>query len=213
MLMVHPINRRPSSSRLSARGSAWRDNLASHGCRIAAMLSVLMLPSSLVAQTTSRNAAATFTEIAKVLTHPRCLNCHPRDDRPRQGPAEATRWHQMNVQRGPDGHGRTGQRCATCHRDINNAASGVPGAHNWHLAPLSMGWQGLSTAELRRTLKDTTKNGNRSPQALLEHFATDPLVRWGWEPGAQRAPIPIPHADFVKLVEHWVQTGAECPPS
>ncbi len=185
----------------------------SQRCRIGAILTVLMMPSSLAAQTPPSNSAETFTEIAKVLTHPRCLNCHPRDDRPRQGPAEATRLHQMNVQRGHDDGGRTAQRCATCHHETNNAASGVPGAPHWRLAPLSMGWRGLSTAELCLTLKDTTKNGNRSLQSLIEHLGTDHLVGWGWEPGAHRAPVPIPRADFVKLVEHWVQTGAECPSS
>jgi hypothetical protein len=80
----------------------------SQRCQIGALLTVLTMPSSLAAQTPPGNTAETFTEIAKVLTHPRCLNCHPRDDRPRQGPAEATRLHQMNVQRGRDDGGRTG---------------------------------------------------------------------------------------------------------
>jgi hypothetical protein len=171
----------------------------------------MMLPLPVTAQTTGRTSTETFAEIAKVLTHPRCLNCHPRDDRPRQGNVDATRLHQMNVQRGPDGHGMTGQTCATCHRETNNAAAGVPGAADWHLAPLSMGWRGLSIPELCRTLMDRTKNGDRSPQALVEHMTKDPLVRWGWEPGGKRMPIPIPHAEFVRLLEHWVQTGAECP--
>ena len=28
---------------------------------------------------------ALFTEMGKVIQHPRCLNCHPRTDRPTQG--------------------------------------------------------------------------------------------------------------------------------
>ena len=124
--------------------------------RFALLLWVLALPSPIMAQTIARSPAETFTEIAKVLTHPRCLNCHPRDDRPRQGNADAIRLHQgtsqMNVQRGPDGHGITAQKCTTCHREANSVAAGVPGAPNWHLAPLSMGWQGLTTAEQCRTL-------------------------------------------------------------
>ena len=28
---------------------------------------------------------AAYDEVAKVVTHPRCMNCHPRDDSPRQG--------------------------------------------------------------------------------------------------------------------------------
>ena len=37
-----------------------------------------------IADTEARSAAI-FTELGKVLTHPRCTNCHPAVDRPRQG--------------------------------------------------------------------------------------------------------------------------------
>ena len=33
----------------------------------------------------NQRSQALFTELGKVLTHPRCLNCHPVGDRPRQG--------------------------------------------------------------------------------------------------------------------------------
>src|SRR5665811_266366 len=48
-------------------------------------------------------SAAIFTELGKVLTHPRCVNCHPAGDRPHQG--ELGRLHQPPVERGIDGHG------------------------------------------------------------------------------------------------------------
>src|SRR5258708_29165717 len=48
-------------------------------------------------------SAAMFVELGKVLTHPRCLNCHPSGDRPRQG--DTARLHQPPVERGPDGYG------------------------------------------------------------------------------------------------------------
>ena len=31
------------------------------------------------------DAGDLFAPVAAVLNHPRCMNCHPRDDRPRQG--------------------------------------------------------------------------------------------------------------------------------
>ena len=34
---------------------------------------------------TAARSAAIFTELGKVLTNPRCLNCHPAGDRPHQG--------------------------------------------------------------------------------------------------------------------------------
>jgi hypothetical protein len=42
-------------------------------------------------------STAYFTELGKVLTSPRCLNCHPAGDRPRQG--DTARLHQPPVER------------------------------------------------------------------------------------------------------------------
>src|SRR5882672_3775698 len=61
-----------------------------------------------IADTAARSAAL-FTELGKVLTHPRCVNCHPAGDRPHQG--EQGRFHQPPVERGADGHGLTAMRC------------------------------------------------------------------------------------------------------
>ncbi|HEY8070798.1 MAG TPA: Isoquinoline 1-oxidoreductase subunit, partial [Methylocystis sp.] len=46
----------------------------------------------------NKRSAAYFTELSKVLTNPRCTNCHPASDRPRQG--DTTRLHQPPVFRG-----------------------------------------------------------------------------------------------------------------
>jgi hypothetical protein len=35
---------------------------------------------------------AIFAEAAKVLTHPRCMNCHPASDRPLQGNIRMSLW-------------------------------------------------------------------------------------------------------------------------
>lgn len=151
----------------------------------------------------------TFAPIAAVLRHPRCLNCHPRGDRPRQ--TDDRHPHKQNIVRGLDGLGFVNARCTACHRDENNGFTGVPGAPNWHLAPLSMGWEGLDDAELCTTLKDRSKNGDRSVEALVEHLESDKLVLWGWQPGAGRAPVPMPHASFVSAVKSWAGAGAPCP--
>ena len=63
---------------------------------------------------TATRSAALFTELGKVLTHPRCVNCHPAGDRPRQ--AEQGRLHQPPVERGADGHGIAAMRCSICHQ-------------------------------------------------------------------------------------------------
>jgi hypothetical protein len=47
--------------------------------------------------------------------------------------------------------------------------------------------------------------------AMLEHVTHDKLVLWGWDPGVGRAPVPVPHAEFVERFRTWVAAGAPCP--
>lgn len=150
-----------------------------------------------------------FQPVATVLRHPRCMNCHPRDDRPRQGDDQHK--HQQSIVRGEDNMGFVNARCPACHRDENNKHTGVPGAPNWHLAPLSMGWQGLNDAELCTTLKDESRNGGKSVAELVQHMTSDNLVLWGWKPGGQRAPVSTPHPQFVTELKAWAAAGAPCP--
>jgi hypothetical protein len=74
-------------------------------------------------------------------------------------------------------------------------------------------WQGLSSGDLCRRLKNPALNGKRSAQALVEHVENDQLVRWGWNPGEGRQPVPIPHKEFVNLMKIWVAGGSACPNS
>src|SRR2546430_17224468 len=66
---------------------------------------------------TAERSAALFGELGKVLTHPRCVNCHPAGDHPRQG--DQARLHQPPVERGADGHGLPAMRCSICHQQAN----------------------------------------------------------------------------------------------
>jgi len=154
-------------------------------------------------------ALTTFERVATVLESPRCMNCHPRSDRPTQG--DDRHVHLINVQRGPAGRGLPAMRCSSCHQQHNNDRAGVPGAPHWRLAPKSMGWTGLSRGELCRTLLDRRKNGGRSPAALMAHMTGDELVLWAWHPGAARTPPPISTDDFRRALEAWVNAGAPCP--
>ncbi len=158
-------------------------------------------------------AAALFDEMAKVLTHPRCLNCHPVDASPRQGDLLAL--HQPLVVRGNGGFGEVGMECQTCHGAENVAYLGaegsVPGHEPWHLAPASMGWIGLSNAEICAQLKDPERNGGRSLAEVHEHNAEDGLVGWGWEPGEGRTPAPGSQELFGRLTQAWIDAGAACP--
>lgn len=154
-------------------------------------------------------SAAYFTELSKVLTHPRCVNCHPAGDRPRQG--DAARPHQPPVFRGPDGMGLASLRCSICHRDANFAPAGVPGHPAWHLAPAEMAWEGKTPREICIQIKDPKRNGGRSPNDLIAHIGDDTLVGWAWAPGGERTPAPGTQQDAKALVKAWVETGAACP--
>lgn len=161
-----------------------------------------------------REGEQLYLQMHKVLGHPRCVNCHPKGDTPRQG--EQARLHVPPIARGPHGMGPAGLQCSACHQDSNNAASGVPGAPHWQLAPRSMAWENLSPGELCRALLDRKKNGNRSLDATVKHLTADELVAWGWNPGADasgklREPVPVPKEEFVRIVNAWAKLGAACP--
>ena len=154
-------------------------------------------------------SAAIFTELGKVLTHPRCLNCHPAGDRPRQG--DTSRLHQPPVVRGADGFGLPAMRCPICHLEANFDPAGVPGNPIWHLAPREMAWEGKTLGEICAQIKDPARNGNRALAALIEHIGEDHLVGWAWAPGYGRQPAPGTQKQAGALVEAWIETGAACP--
>jgi hypothetical protein len=160
-------------------------------------------------------ALAAFDTVKTVLQNPRCQNCHIPGDAPLQ--LDDGQEHIQNVQRGPDGSGAPGLPCSTCHAAANPPASyGAhmpPGAPAWKLPPpdRKMVFINLSKADLCATLKDPKRNGGRDAAALLEHVSHDKLVLWGWDPGVGRSPVPIPHAEFVRSVQTWIDGGMPCP--
>ena len=150
----------------------------------------------------------------EVLTHKRCINCHPSDDYPRQG--EDSHVHAFGVQRGADNHGAPALRCTTCHQATNNEYSGVPGAPEWSLAPRSMAWQGLTRVEIARSMLDRARNGNRSLEEVVHHLTEHELVLWAWEPGVNahgipRETPPVPKEEYIEAVKEWAAAGAPIP--
>jgi hypothetical protein len=174
----------------------------------------LKLPSEFqsVADPAERSRAI-FAEIGKVLTHPRCMNCHPSGEHPLQGADHHE--HRPVVWRNDTGN--VGTPCGECHTEQNvtlrEAATykSIPGHPRWGVAPLSMAWQGKSLGEICRQLKDTAKNGGRDLALLQEHIAKDDLVAWGWTPGEGRDPAPGTQEAAGQLVQAWIDSGAECP--
>jgi hypothetical protein len=156
-----------------------------------------------------KRSAALFTELGKVLTNPRCVNCHPAGDRPRQG--DSRRLHQPPVERGADGLGLESMRCNMCHQSANFDPGRMPGHPEWHLAPREMAWEGKTLSEICLQIKDPARNGNRPLQELVHHIGSDTLVGWAWVPGFGRQPAPGTQKEAGALVEAWVKTGAVCP--
>ena len=160
-----------------------------------------------------------WQQVERVLTHPRCLNCHVAGSQPRQG--DDRHPHLFHVLRGAGDRGATGLLCATCHQSVNQSASGVPGAPDWRLPVHAMAWESvpgkpMSSAQLCETLGDHKKNGGRDGVALLQHITTEPLVLWAWSPGLNstgqsRTVPPLPHDEFVEAFKNWIRAGAPCP--
>ncbi|OJT18793.1 Isoquinoline 1-oxidoreductase subunit [Archangium sp. Cb G35] len=157
---------------------------------------------------------ALFVEAGRVITHPRCTNCHPPDDIPRQGMEQ--RMHLPKVSGGPSGHGTPGLPCTGCHRESNTPVVGgtvqsIPGNPKWALAPAEMAWVGRSLGEICEQLKDSKRNGGKSLEELHHHMAEDVLVGWGWNPGPGMQPVPGTQKAFGELIQAWIDSGAHCP--
>jgi hypothetical protein len=158
-------------------------------------------------------SVALFEEAAKVITSPRCLNCHPSTREPTQG--NDLHAHLPPMSAGVNGDG-AGMPCASCHGPTNAATRAdsiisIPGNPQWKLAPASMAWQGKSVREICLQVQDPARNGGRTLAMVREHLATDTLVGWAWNPGEGRVPAPGTQAQLAALVDAWMATGAECP--
>jgi hypothetical protein len=189
------------------------NNTAANGAANAAKSNPGATRSSGAAARPDTNASqAAFLQVYKVLTSPRCQNCHPAGDAPLQG--EDSHVHLQNVRRGTDGHGVTAMRCSTCHQDRN-----LPGAHlppgnpKWSLPPAEhkMVFVGRAPGALCKQLKDPKQNGGRTLEALFDHVAHDDLVGWGWNPGDGRTLPPLSREDTAAAMRAWIDGGAACP--
>jgi len=161
-------------------------------------------------------SVALFVEAARVMTSPRCMNCHPPTRQPTQG--DDLHAHVPTMFSGPRDTGVPGLPCGSCHGPANavtlaSSIATIPGNPHWRLAPASMAWQGKSLRDICLQVQDPERNGRRSLSNLQQHMATDPLVGWAWHPGEGRAPAPGTQAQFGALIKAWIATGARCPQS
>ncbi len=157
-------------------------------------------------------SVAAWGVVYGVLQHPRCLNCHPAGEVPLQG--DDSHAHAQNVRRGKDGQGLYAMRCDACHQVQNLPGAHLPpGAPGWHLPreDMALVFEGRSSGDLCRQLKDPSRNGGRTREQLFAHVDHDPLVLWGWSPGEGRAAVPTSHADLVRAMRAWIDGGCGCP--
>jgi hypothetical protein len=79
-------------------------------------------------------SASAFLKASDVSISPRCANCHPAGDAPKQKDKGLP--HAMNIKRGPGGYGKSGVHCDTCHQNENQPGANMPpGAPGWKLPP------------------------------------------------------------------------------
>jgi hypothetical protein len=156
-------------------------------------------------------SVAAFKEVYKVLTSPRCMNCHPAGENPLQG--DDSHVHTMGPKRGKDGKGLYAMKCANCHQPTNTAGAHTPpGNPKWQLPPsdMRMVFQGKTAHELALQIKDYNQNGHKNKQQLLEH-ARDTLVKAGWNMGEGRAAPPLSYTAFLKVWDDWINKGMYAP--
>lgn len=155
-----------------------------------------------------------YETMMSVISHPRCINCHPSNKVPKRG-MEGT----------PHPYGRDGATselsfdvllCASCHKEKNDDYAGQPGAPHWALAPHSMAWKGKTKAEIAASMLNRENNGNRSKEDILKHLTEDELVLWAFNPGLKadgtaREKPPVSEEVYVKAVKTWFENGAVIP--
>lgn len=171
-------------------------------------------PTTKITEADLQSGLEAFDKMMAVLTHKRCVNCHPSGDQPRQG--EDSHLHYFGVSRGADNQGIAALRCETCHQPENNNLSGVPGAPEWSLAPRQMAWEGLSRVEIATSILDPNINGGRNLEETVKHLTEHELVLWAWEPGVDpagkpREKPPVPKEEYIKAVKEWAAAGAPIP--
>ncbi len=206
-------------NRFATRGkeSSWKLDLASPQALgvlsvVAALALIAVRLPARAAKPDTNESRAAFLQVYRVLTSPRCQNCHPVGDAPLQG--DDSHVHLQNVKRGKDGHGVYGMRCDTCHQAKNLPGEHMPpGNPKWSLpsSEQKMVFVGRSPGDLCRQLKDPKQNGGRTLAELLDHVANDDLVGWGWNPGDGRTPPPLSRVETAAQVKVWVEGGAACP--
>ncbi len=155
-----------------------------------------------------------FDTMMDVISHPRCINCHPSDRIPKRGMNAIP--HPFGMDGAESNLSYETLLCAACHGEENDLSSGKPGAPHWDLAPASMAWDNLTREEIAKSMLNPKNNGNRSYEDILKHLTEDELVLWAFNPGTHpdgtaRVKPPVSEEDFKEAVKTWFKNGAIIP--
>ena len=133
---------------------------------------------STASATRSARSVALFQEAGKVLPHPRCVNCHPRGDRPLQTDrcGRISRWWCA----APTAMARRGCNARPAITTRISIRRACPGNPQWHLAPISMAWQGKSLGEICRADQGSGAQWRQGPGRASSHIRR----RTRWSAGA-----------------------------
>jgi len=155
---------------------------------------------------------------ASLLTHPRCMNCHPAGEHPpagrRPSRAQARGMAQRHRQFRPRPCGGMPHRTQTCPCMRPRLTRAFPAIPRWGVGAAvdglgrARGIGGhLPTAERHRTQRPA-----RDLALLQEHIAKDDLGGHGAGPPAPAAKQrPARRKPPGQLVQAWIDSGAECP--
>jgi len=133
---------------------------------------------TIILEKSEKKANTSFDTMMRVLTHQRCVNCHPNDNVPKQG--DDGHPHYFDIKRGMNIENSAATNCTTCHQSENNSYSGVPGAPEWAL-----------------TMHHLTEHE-------LVLWAWEPGIGAN---GIPREVPPVPKEEYIAAVKKWFEEG------
>ena len=149
---------------------------------------------------TRARSVALFEEAGKVMQHPRCVNCHPRGDRPTAERRDAAARAAGGARRGrPRRAGAALHAPAIATRiSIRRACPAIRNGTSRRRR-----WPGRASRSARSASRSRIRRATaaRTSPRIVKHSTERQLVGWGWNPGAGRTPAPGTQAEFGALMQ------------
>jgi hypothetical protein len=134
---------------------------------------------------TDARSAAMFTELGKVLTHPRCYQLPSRERQAAAGRREPAAPTAGDARRGRPWP--SGDALLDLPQAANFEPGRMPGHPEWHLAPREMAWEGKTVAEICAQIKDPAATAAASSR---NSSIISVKIRWWLGLGSRRWPQP-----------------------